>query len=100
LAICLVFFHFGVTWNTVIANLIGGLIFFWVDRFIFTSKIIAPQWEVAENIICEDCKQPAFRGYRLVKAKNYDRSSAKPEYRCEKCSQLKSENQRKSGIKI
>ena len=29
---------------TIIANLIGGLIFFWVDRFIFTSQALA-QWE-------------------------------------------------------
>jgi len=25
-------------WQTIIANLIGGLIFFWVDRWIFTAK--------------------------------------------------------------
>jgi len=98
LAICLVFLNFGVTWNTVVANLIGGLIFFWVDRFIFTSKIIAPQWEVVENITCQDCKEQVFRGYRLVKAKNYDKTSAKPEYRCEKCSQIKAEQQKKQGI--
>lgn len=35
LAICLSFFNFGNFWNTVLANLIGGLIFFWVDRLIF-----------------------------------------------------------------
>ena len=38
LAICLSFFHFGNFWNTVLANLIGGLIFFWVDRLIFSDK--------------------------------------------------------------
>ena len=27
-------------WSTIIANLIGGSIFFWVDRFIFTSKAV------------------------------------------------------------
>lgn len=98
LAICLVFLKFGVTWNTVIANLIGGLIFFWVDKFIFTSKLIAPQWEVVENITCFDCKKPVFRGYRLVKAKNYDRSAAVPEFRCESCSQAKARIQKKQGI--
>jgi DNA-directed RNA polymerase subunit RPC12/RpoP len=69
-----------------------------VDRFIFTSKILAPQWEVAENIVCADCKKPVFRGYRLVKAKNYDKTLATPEFRCEKCSQIKSEQQKKKGI--
>jgi len=98
LAVCLMYLHFGVTWNTVIANLVGGLIFFWVDKFIFTSKIITPQWEVAENIVCHDCEKSVFRGYRLVRAKNYDRTSAVPEFRCEKCSQIKFEKQKKKGI--
>lgn len=98
LAICLTFLHFGITWNTVIANFIGGLIFFWIDRFIFASGVITPQWEIAENIVCCDCKKPVFRGYRLVKAKKYDKSLAKPEFRCEKCSQMKSEQQKIDGI--
>jgi len=97
LAVCL-YLPFGVTEKTIIANLIGGLIFFWVDRFIFTSKYLAPQWEVAENIVCVDCKKVASRGYRLVKAKNYDRSSVKPEFRCEACSQAKSKQQKEQGI--
>ena len=36
----------------IVANLIGGLIFFWVDRFIFTSETLDAQWEVKENIRC------------------------------------------------
>jgi len=28
--------------GSAIANLIGGLIFFWVDRFIFTSEKLGP----------------------------------------------------------
>ena len=47
----------------VVANLIGGLIFFWVDQFIFTSQSLAAQWEVKENITCVDCGKVA-RGYR------------------------------------
>ena len=39
----------------IVANLIGGLIFFWVDQFIFTSQSLAAQWEVRENIRCVDC---------------------------------------------
>lgn len=36
LAVCLHFLTgLGELWATVIANLVGGLIFFWVDRYIF-----------------------------------------------------------------
>lgn|GEM_PF-2151772 len=61
-------------------------------------NILNPQWEVAENIICYDCKKPVFRGYRLVKAKNYDKTSSVPEFRCEECSQKKYEKQKNEGI--
>lgn len=82
----------------VIANLIGGLIFFWVDKFIFTSQKLANQWEVKENIVCADCGD-VKRGYRLVKTKNYDRINDKnPQFRCEKCSQMKIEKLKKQGI--
>jgi hypothetical protein len=85
---------------TVIANLIGGLIFFWVDRFIFTSKSLSSQWEVRDNIKCSDCGKIA-RGYRLVKSSNYDKTNDNaPKFRCEECSQKKSEVLRKQGIKV
>lgn len=36
LAFCLALFTpCGKLWSTVIANLIGGLLFFWVDRYMF-----------------------------------------------------------------
>ena len=36
LALCLIWLEpVGAVWATVIANLIGGAIFFWVDRIIF-----------------------------------------------------------------
>ena len=36
LALCLIWLEpVGAVWATVIANLIGGIIFFWVDRVIF-----------------------------------------------------------------
>ena len=35
LAICLCYLKLGTILNTIIANLIGGLIFFWVDKLIF-----------------------------------------------------------------
>ncbi len=81
-----------------IANFIGGLIFFWVDMFIFTSNALAAQWEVRENIKCHDCKKIA-RGYRLVKSSNYDRTKdAKPEFRCEEHSKEKTKLLKKRGI--
>lgn len=84
--------------SAVIANLIGGLIFFWVDRFIFTSEALAAQWEVKDNVVCVDCGRVS-RGYRLVRTKNYDRSGEKqPEFRCEECSIAKSAELKERGI--
>lgn len=84
----------------IVANLIGGLIFFWVDRFIFTSQALAAQWEVRERIECVDCGRVA-RGYRLVKSANYDRShDTKPQFRCEECSARKAREMKDAGIKI
>jgi hypothetical protein len=85
--------------SAIVANLIGGLIFFWVDRFIFTSQSLAAQWEVRDNIACVDCGKIA-RGYRLVNSGDYDRScDRKPEFRCEVCSQKKTEELKGRGIK-
>lgn len=85
---------------TVVANLIGGLIFFWVDQYIFTSKDLAAQWEVKENVKCFDCGNVA-RGYRLVKTENYDHSKdAAPKFRCEDCSAKKTAELKKKGVKV
>lgn len=35
LALCLNLLHFATLTNTIIANLIGGIIFYWVDKYIF-----------------------------------------------------------------
>jgi hypothetical protein len=84
----------------VVANLIGGLIFFWVDQFIFTSQTLAAQWDVKENITCVDCGRVA-RGYRIVRSGDYDKTNdAVPEFRCEECSKKKAEELRNRGIKI
>lgn len=85
---------------TTIANLIGGLIFFWVDKFIFTSETLSAQWEVRDTVLCVDCGTEA-RGYRIVKAAGYDRTKdPKPEFRCEECSKKKTEELRKQGIDV
>ena len=80
-----------------VANLIGGLIFFWVDRWIFrkTDILRGEVWEVREAIACADCGKMADHGYRLVKASNYDKTSDKrPEFRCQDCSRTKYERDR------
>lgn len=83
-----------------VANLIGGLIFYWVDRFIFTSPAFSTQWEVKDNVKCVDCGKIS-RGYRLVKTTNYDRmKDTNPQFRCEKHSKKKTSSLRKKGIKI
>ncbi|MDO9324384.1 MAG: hypothetical protein Q7T80_05420 [Methanoregula sp.] len=84
----------------IVANLIGGLIFFWVDQFIFTSQSLAAQWEVKESITCVDCGKTA-RGYRLVRSGDYDRThDHEPEFRCEDCSQKKTEELKERGVKV
>ncbi|HVN97023.1 MAG TPA: hypothetical protein VMT62_11380 [Syntrophorhabdaceae bacterium] len=86
--------------GTVIANFIGGLIFFWVDMFIFTSKNLSVQWEVKDAMVCTDCGRET-RGYRIVRAAEYDRSEVpNPEYRCEACSSKKTEDLRLRGIGV
>ena len=83
-----------------VANLIGGLIFYWVDRFIFTSSALSAQWEVKDNVKCVDCGKVS-RGYRLVKTANYDRmKDTNPQFRCERHSKKKTTKLRKSGVKI
>lgn len=100
LAVALIWLsNFSRLFATVVANLIGGLIFFWVDKFIFTSKMLAAQWQVQDNVACCDCGI-VTRGYRLVKTKNYDRTSDTPKFRCEGCSQRKTEVLRNNGVLV
>lgn len=83
-----------------IANFIGGLIFFWVDSFIFTSKSLDSSWEVKDNVRCVDCGK-LCRGYRLVKTSNYDRTKERyPEFRCEAHSKKKTSKLRKKGVAV
>ena len=71
---------------TIIANLIGGLIFFWIDKIIFKKKSDVPLWEIKDDVECYDCHNVA-KGYRIVEWGNYDRSEDKhPQYRCKDCS--------------
>ena len=103
LAACVYFLteHIGAMWTTAVANTIGGLLFFWVDRWIFTRTDIlhvGELWEVVEDAICIDCGRPVDRAYRLLKASGYDRANDKrPEFRCHECSRKKYASDKAAG---
>jgi len=84
-------------WSTVIANLIGGAIFFWVDKFIFTSQAVEI-WHVKEGI-CDKCGTVSHL-WRLVRTTGYDRSKEKPVFLCMKCSKEKTDILRAQGIPV
>ena len=84
--------------STIIANLIGGAIFFWVDRFIFTSKAVE-MWHFKEKGICDGCGKEATL-WRLVLASNYDRRQSEPKFLCQGCSKKKTDELRSRGIPI
>ena len=86
---------------TIAANLIGGAIFFWVDRVIFGGRMDI-EWELLANGACTDC---GYTGLvrRLVFApgrsrQRYDRrSDPNPQYRCPTCSGEKLRHLRRQG---
>lgn len=72
-----------------IANLIGGCIFFWVDRFIFKSKTIE-KWEFIKRGKCYDCGEVGIVKRLVFAPGGYDKSEHKnPEFRCKACSDKK-----------
>ena len=83
--------------STIIANLIGGAIFFWVDKFIFTSQAIEV-WHVKEGK-CDKCGKVSHL-WRLVKTAGYDRSSSSPVFLCLECSKRKTDELRAKGIRV
>lgn len=85
-------------WPTVIANLIGGAIFFWIDRFIFTSYAVEV-WQFKDKGRCDQCgKEESL--WRLVKAPNYDKRGSAPHFLCMQCSKEKTDQLRSQGIKV
>ncbi|MDD5653422.1 MAG: hypothetical protein PHT31_04585 [Candidatus Omnitrophica bacterium] len=84
-------------WSTVLANLIGGSIFFWVDRFIFTSAAVEV-WHIKEGR-CDKCGTSSHL-WRLVKTAGYDKSNDHPVFLCLKCSKEKTDSLRAKGIPV
>ncbi|MCM8792286.1 MAG: hypothetical protein NC826_03965 [Candidatus Omnitrophica bacterium] len=84
--------------STIIANLIGGTIFFWIDKFIFTSKAVE-MWHFKEKGICDNCGKEASL-WRLGFASGYDRRNAPAKFLCMDCSKKKTDELRKKGIYI
>ena len=85
--------NYNVTIATIIANLVGGLIFFWVDKFIFKENPSNPQWEIKQDVTCHDCKKEHIVGYRVTLWNRYNRLFDKnPEFRCYDCAIKKLKN--------
>ena len=58
-AVEIILFMTGPLIAAVTANFIGGLIFFWVDQYIFTSQRLAASWQVKDEVTCSDCGKVA-----------------------------------------
>lgn len=86
--------------TAVVGNLIGSLIFYWIDLVTFLSGTLSHQWEVNESITCHDCGADNVRGYRLVIAPKYNRIKHTPQFRCEACSQKKVAALKAGGLEI
>ena len=103
LAVCVYYLtqSLGATCTTILANLIGGVIFFWVDRWIFRNTNIlytGELWEAVDHVTCVDCGREVERGYRLFKAGTYDKSRDEaPQFRCHECSRAKYEQDKAKG---
>lgn len=79
-----------------IANLIGGCIFFWVDRYIFKSRQIE-RWEIIKSGRCYDCGRRGILKRLVFITGIYDRTNDEnPQYRCFSCSKKKLKSIKKS----
>lgn len=85
-------------YSAAIANAIGACIFFWVDRFIFTSKAVE-MWHVIKEGQCDQCGK-VTELWRLTLAPGYDKRKDEPKYLCMSCSKKKTDELRSKGIKI
>jgi hypothetical protein len=90
---------YGPTVGAIVANLIGALIFFWIDMIIFKKVYKEPLWEIKEDVVCHDCGAKET-GYRIVEWMGYSRSKdANPEFRCDHCRFIKYEQVKQKALK-
>jgi hypothetical protein len=88
-----------ISWTGAIsANLIGGCIFYWVDKFIFTSKAVE-MWHFVPEGNCDECGDRTEL-WRLTLAPGYDKRQDEPKYLCMECSKKKTDELRSKGIRI
>lgn len=88
LAVVIYVLPFGSIEEAIIANLIGGLIFYWVDRLIFKQVRVYIWWEKREGV-CVDCGKRGTT-MRVIKAGKYNKEEdANPQYRCKECADIK-----------
>lgn len=88
LAVVIWLLPFGSIVEAVIANLVGGLIFYWIDRLIFKQVRLYVWWE-KRNGVCVDCGKTGTT-MRVIKAGRYDREDDEaPQYRCKDCADIK-----------
>ncbi|MFA5330888.1 MAG: hypothetical protein WC342_00770 [Methanoregula sp.] len=84
----------------IIANLIGGLIFFFSGPVHLHVPVACLPVGSQGKYPVRGCGKIA-RGYRLVRSGNYDKSGDKvPEFRCEECSRKKSEALKNKGVRV
>lgn len=91
---------YGITnsWTTAfIANIVGSLIFYSVDKYIFKSSHFEI-WNTREGV-CNKCGKEDIL-WRLVKAPKYDKMNSEPVFLCMECSKEKTEELRSKGINV
>jgi formate/nitrite transporter FocA (FNT family) len=81
-----------------VGNVIGSLIFFWVDKLIFKSD----HYEVwqTKGGKCDNCNVDSEYLWRLVRAPGYNRMGTVPIFLCMECSKRKTEELRSRGISV
>jgi hypothetical protein len=99
LSICVALFisKLGNLWAVIIANLIGGLIFFWVDRLIFRVRRSIELWSQTHGK-CDNCKKWDLLSRLIVAPPSYDKTNSTPVFLCPECSAMKLEELKKSGV--
>ncbi|MFA5037651.1 MAG: hypothetical protein WC479_10810 [Candidatus Izemoplasmatales bacterium] len=74
---------------TIVANFVGALIFFWVDRVIFGVRSVQ-EWEIKRVGVCYDCGHIGQVKRLRYDPSGYDRrEDPSPQFRCEGCSKIK-----------